>query len=182
MFERICIPPLRDGRTRYDVGLLAECLLFYGEVVVQMHPASVEGLFRDCPPDVLFELESRGHLRVAYTDSLYATFVHTEPQSDAQFDPCFISKDGFELERVAEEVSKGSWLEKLPADIGRWLIFTGAGLAAESVGGAAAGGLTAACLGAIDTLLVDRLVQGWNPHQFVKGRLERFVKKDGSNR
>jgi hypothetical protein len=101
MFERICVPPLRDGGKRFDLGLLAEGLLFYRDVVVQLHPSSVEGFFRDCPPDVLLELHAQGHLRIVYLDSLYATFTHSEARCPAQFDPCLISADKFDLECVA---------------------------------------------------------------------------------
>jgi hypothetical protein len=65
-------------------------------------------------------------------------------------------------------------MDGLPAKSLRWLIFTGAGLLLGGIPGAV--GLVASTLsGASDTFLVDHLVRGWKPNQFVEGPLREFV-------
>jgi hypothetical protein len=73
-------------------------------------------------------------------------------------------------------VSKLDWMEGLPAKSLRWLIFTGAGLLLGGIPGAA--GLIASTLtGVSDTFLVDHVVKGWKPNQFVEGPLRDFVER-----
>jgi hypothetical protein len=69
-----------------------------------------------------------------------------------------------------------TWADKLPTRIARWSIFTGGGLFLDAQG---LGGLgTAAGVGvsALDAFLVDNLVRGWRPHQFIEQDLRRIVK------
>jgi hypothetical protein len=67
------------------------------------------------------------------------------------------------------------WAERLPSKTARWAIFTAAGTVASLaltplVGTAVGLGLTAA-----DTFLVDKLIKGWKPNQFVNGPLREFL-------
>jgi hypothetical protein len=72
--------------------------------------------------------------------------------------------------------SNVGWAEKLPLKVVRFLLFTSIGgalsLAATPVGGVVAG----AALNALDYFLVDQLIKGWKPNQFVEGPLKDFVR------
>lgn len=72
------------------------------------------------------------------------------------------------LHEYIREVSSVSWAEKLPVKILRWALFTAAGeVAASHIG--------AASLGLIDALLLDRILKGWRPNEFVQGPLKEFT-------
>jgi len=102
-FNRICIPPLKDGRKRYDIGQLAESLIFYDEVVILMQPNSVKGFFRECDPETLFALHSDGYVRIAYLNHLYGTIRRNKDTLLAQFDNGLISSDKLNLDKASRE-------------------------------------------------------------------------------
>ncbi|MBC7788892.1 MAG: hypothetical protein H7Z74_03005 [Anaerolineae bacterium] len=70
------------------------------------------------------------------------------------------------LAHYYQSLRSGSWLESLPVKAFRWSLFTGLG-ALGPLGGF--GGSV------IDSFLLDRLLKGWKPSQFVDGPLRRFV-------
>jgi hypothetical protein len=67
------------------------------------------------------------------------------------------------------------WAEKLPSKLVRFLLFTGVGSGLGFVTTPVGGLATAAVLNSLDYFLVDRLVKGWKPNQFVEGALRTFV-------
>jgi ABC-type branched-subunit amino acid transport system permease subunit len=62
--------------------------------------------------------------------------------------------------------------------MGSTLIFTAAGLGLDAAGLGGAGTMIATALGAADTFLLDRILRGWKPSQFVTGPLMKFVKSE----
>jgi hypothetical protein len=68
------------------------------------------------------------------------------------------------------------WADKLPPKTLRWLLFTGGGLA---LGAAFTNPLTGAIAGTAlslaDSFLLDKLIKGWRPSQFIEGPLKDFV-------
>jgi hypothetical protein len=65
-----------------------------------------------------------------------------------------------------------TWIEKLPTKTLRWAIFAGLGLAA---GHELSHGLAAATelgLGAGDAFVLDKILKGWKPNQFIEGPLK----------
>jgi hypothetical protein len=77
-----------------------------------------------------------------------------------------------------KEVTKESWVDKLPPKAIRWVIFTTAGLGLDAAGLGGVGTMIATALGAADTFLLDRILRGWKPSQFVTGPLMKFVKSE----
>lgn len=71
------------------------------------------------------------------------------------------------------QVCADSWAEKLPAKILRYSVFTGAGLLADLVAAGAS-----ELLGAADTFLLDSILRGWRPNQFVDASLVPFTKSN----
>lgn len=75
-----------------------------------------------------------------------------------------------------KEVTSDSWVDKLPGKTTRWAIFTGAGLGIDLLGGGGIGTSIGVTLSALDYFVVDKLIKGWKPNQFIHGELETFVK------
>jgi hypothetical protein len=68
------------------------------------------------------------------------------------------------------EVTRESWIDRLPVKGAHFIIATALGKVAEQIFlGADLG------LGALDALLVDRLLKGWRPNQFIESNLYPFV-------
>jgi hypothetical protein len=73
------------------------------------------------------------------------------------------------------EVVTPTWIEKLPSKAVRWFLFTVAGLGLDAVGAGGLGTVTSVGLGAADTFLLDRMLKGWKPNQFVDDHLSKLV-------
>jgi|GEM_PF-1350566 len=67
---------------------------------------------------------------------------------------------------------KESWVEKLPAKSTRWGIFTGIGLGLDALGAGGLGTAAGTALSAVDAFVLDKLIKGWKPHQFVEKDLK----------
>jgi hypothetical protein len=80
------------------------------------------------------------------------------------------------LKAYFEEISRKSWLQKLPGKAFRWITSAGLGAVASYAFSPIEGVMAGAGLGAIDAFLVDRLVKGWRPDQFVSGSLAKLIK------
>jgi len=77
------------------------------------------------------------------------------------------------LKEYCREVSRLEWADKLPLRTLRWLVFAAIGVAT-----AALNPLVGVGISAIDPFLVDKLVRGWKPNQFVEGPLRKFLETD----
>jgi hypothetical protein len=71
-----------------------------------------------------------------------------------------------------------TWAERLPSKTARWFLFTGAGLALDAVATGGLGLVTGLAVSAADGFLLDKLITGWKPSQFIEGRLRPFVRSD----
>lgn len=82
-----------------------------------------------------------------------------------------ISDDSNLVQEYISNLRTGTWLDKLPTRIGRFLLFSGAGLAIEPFtammgipGASSIGGFT---LGAIDSFLINQVASGWSPTIYI---------------
>jgi hypothetical protein len=92
----------------------------------------------------------------------------------------FLTERAPDSELVREyfrEVTKESWVDRLPSKTLRWLLFSGAGLVLDASGAGGLGTLGGLALGGVDSLLLDSILKGWKPNQFVEGQLKPFVQK-----
>jgi len=71
-----------------------------------------------------------------------------------------------------DEITKDSWVDKLPLKTIRFSIFTGLGYAIDAIGAGGLGTVAGMGVNAVDSFLVDRLIKGWKPHQFVNNSLK----------
>lgn len=74
-------------------------------------------------------------------------------------------------------VTAQTWIDKLPTKVMRWSLFTGAGLGLDLLGAGGFGTMGGIALGAADTFLIDRIIKGWKPDQFVNGPLKSLLEK-----
>ncbi|HWY09118.1 MAG TPA: hypothetical protein VNY24_19810 [Candidatus Acidoferrales bacterium] len=73
------------------------------------------------------------------------------------------------------EVSRLDWAEKLPPKSLRWLLVNGAGLVAGAVASPVAGAAASVGIAAADGFLLDKVLKGWRPNQFIEGPLKKFI-------
>jgi hypothetical protein len=87
----------------------------------------------------------------------------------------------FDADLVKEyfaEVTKESWIDKLPNKTLRWALANSLGIAAEAVAPSGAGIGAALAVSAFDAFLLERIAKGWRPDQFVDTELKRLTRKD----
>jgi hypothetical protein len=103
MFERICISPKSPGKTTYDLGLLAEALLFYRDVILIARPNSPKTILREIGPDVLIGLMDDRRIRVVYVEQLFGTFTLDANSPCERYDFGLATSEKTKLDRAAEE-------------------------------------------------------------------------------
>jgi hypothetical protein len=74
-------------------------------------------------------------------------------------------------------VTRESWVEHLPGKSLRFALFTGLGMSVDMLIPTGLGTAVGIAAGAVDSFLVDRLVKGWTPGQFVDRDLLPFLKR-----
>jgi hypothetical protein len=80
------------------------------------------------------------------------------------------------LDSYYSELKKESWVDRLPSKAVRVVLATGLAAVAEALfptGGVST--LMGAGYGAFDSLLLDKLLKGWRPNQFIDDQLIPFV-------
>lgn len=82
------------------------------------------------------------------------------------------------LRTYYQETVKESWVEKLPAKSARWSIFTAVGLGLDAFGAGGLGTVAATGLSALDAFVLDKLIKGWKPHQFVEKDLKALFSEE----
>jgi hypothetical protein len=76
-----------------------------------------------------------------------------------------------------EAVTKKTWIDRLPSKTLRWMLFTGAGIGIDALGAGGVGTTIGIALSAADQFLLDRLIKGWKPNQFIEDELRGFVSR-----
>jgi hypothetical protein len=74
-------------------------------------------------------------------------------------------------------VAKETWLDKLPCKSVRWSMFTGIGLGIDALGAGGIGTASGIAISAVDQFILDRLLKGWKPNQFIEGEMRNFLRK-----
>lgn len=76
-----------------------------------------------------------------------------------------------------EAVKESPWLTRLPKRVTRWSLFAGIGIAVDASVSPGLGVAAGLALSAVDSFLVERLLKGWRPHQFVETDLKPLIAK-----
>lgn len=74
-----------------------------------------------------------------------------------------------------QEVTKKSWVDKLPPKSIRWAIFNLAGLGIDTLGAGGIGKVAGLTVSAFDEFLVDKILKGWKPNQFIETSKRQFL-------
>lgn len=74
------------------------------------------------------------------------------------------------------ECLRDTWATKLPSKSFRFGIFTGLGLAVDALFPTGLGTAAGLSISAADTFILDKMIGGWKPNQFVDGVLTEFVR------
>ncbi|MDE3108917.1 MAG: hypothetical protein KGL02_03150 [Acidobacteriota bacterium] len=81
-------------------------------------------------------------------------------------------------QEYCREVTRVAWADKLPPKAMRWLLINAANIAVGATTSPPIALAIGSVLSAADSFLLDRLLNGWRPNQFVDGPLRDFVKVD----
>jgi hypothetical protein len=77
------------------------------------------------------------------------------------------------------QVSRIGWAEKLPPKTVRWLLTNAISLGIGAKGSPTVAALIGLGISAADAFLLEKLLKGWHPNQFVEGPLKDFIKIEG---
>jgi hypothetical protein len=75
------------------------------------------------------------------------------------------------------EVTKESFVDKLPAKSVRFSFFTGLGIASDALITGGLGTAVGISAGALDCFYLDKLISGWKPNQFIEQDVKGLLKK-----
>jgi hypothetical protein len=90
----------------------------------------------------------------------------------------WLEKVGDDKSVIAEyhkKVTKETWVDKLPSKGVRFAVFTTAGIVLDALITGGAGTIAGVALGAGDTFIVNKLIKGWKPNQFIDDELKEFL-------
>ena len=74
-----------------------------------------------------------------------------------------------------EAVTRQTWIDKLPTRGVRWIITTGLAAAVEAFYPTGSAMAAAQGLSLADATVLDKILKGWKPDQFVKGPMSDFI-------
>jgi hypothetical protein len=72
-------------------------------------------------------------------------------------------------------VTAQTWADKLAPKSARFAVATGLGLVADAIAPTGIGTAVGVSVGAADSFILDRLLKGWRPNQFIAGPYRKFV-------
>jgi hypothetical protein len=73
-------------------------------------------------------------------------------------------------------VTATTWADRLGPKSARFAVATGLGMLADMVAPTGLGTAAGVAIGAADALLLDRLIKGWRPNQFINDKYQPFVR------
>ncbi|HXX36248.1 MAG TPA: hypothetical protein VEM15_17400 [Thermodesulfobacteriota bacterium] len=82
------------------------------------------------------------------------------------------------VKQYYKEVTKDSLIDHLPAKSIRWSLFTGLGILSDIVITGGLGTIAGLSLSLLDAFILDKLIKGWRPNQFVEEDLEKLIKNE----
>ena len=105
MFESICISRqnVLTGNP-LDLGLLAECLVFYREVSVIADVDTFMFLVRVCNPSNISELFEMGNLKIHFFDNMTSVGTHNVERNKEWYDFVTLSTNSLKYPKVARDL------------------------------------------------------------------------------
>lgn len=81
------------------------------------------------------------------------------------------------LKEYYKATTTDSFIDRLPGKTTRWFIFTGIGMAADAIATGGVGTAVGLTFSALDGFLLDKIIKGWKPSQFIEGDVKSLLKK-----
>lgn len=103
MFEKICVPPIQPQELEFDLGLLAESLLFYDSTFLIIKHTNLLGLIRGVGPEVLIELIEEHNLKVRFLHRQFSAITMNKNTPNELFGVATIHAPKYDLENVASK-------------------------------------------------------------------------------
>ena len=92
-----------------------------------------------------------------------------------------IAPDEDLIKQYHEEVTRKTFIDRLPGKAIRWGIFVGAGIGVSAGVSATLGPIIGKAAGitlsALNTFYLDKLIRGWKPNQFIEGDVKKIIYK-----
>jgi hypothetical protein len=88
-----------------------------------------------------------------------------------------VAPDGDLVDNYYKEISKKHWVDRLSTKVTRFSLFTLGGLSLDALGLGGLGTATGVMLSTADAFLVDRMLGGWKPNQFVEDHLVKALSR-----
>ncbi|MFN5539555.1 MAG: hypothetical protein ACK481_05800 [Candidatus Melainabacteria bacterium] len=83
------------------------------------------------------------------------------------------SPDDELIRNYYQETVKETWADKLPGKPIKWAMFTGVGILVDALTSSMGlGSLGGIAFSAADTFILDKIIKGWKPHQFIEKDLK----------
>lgn len=145
----------------------------------------LQGLFQNRNKDIK-EMDLFQHATIGKGTAIREAINNGERSFDEFLDllehatqfKCWLAEQDTDQSLVQDyysEVTAGTWAEKLPGKSFRWVFFTGAGLLVDMAFPTGLGTATGVALSAGDAFLIDKVIKGWKPNQFIEGPLRQFT-------
>lgn len=78
------------------------------------------------------------------------------------------------IKEYCDAITASSWIDKLPGKAIRFSLFTGAGIVLDICLASGAATITGFALGLGDTFILDKIIKGWKPHQYID-EIKKFL-------
>ena len=128
-----------------------------------------------------FVFKENKSIRDAYNNGKLDLKTVLKTVYEAERFKSWLAKQDIDSDLIKEyykEITKNSPLDHLPGKSVRWSIFTGLGIASDALVGGGIGTLAGVSLSVLDAFVLDKLIKGWKPNQFVEENLEKLIKKN----
>jgi len=86
-----------------------------------------------------------------------------------------VSDDKNIIAEYHKAITTDTWADKLPTKGIRFAVFTTAGIVLDALITGGIGTIAGVALGAGNTFVVDKLIKGWKPNQFIDDELKEFL-------
>lgn len=157
-------------------------------VATKLISAKLEYLARRCSKSAIqkdafqdFVFKDNKSIREGYNSGQIDLKTVMKIIYDADRFKSWLTKQDIDSDLIKEyykEITKNSFIDHLPGKSLRWSIFTGLGIASDVFITGGLGTVAGVSLSMLDAFVLDKLIKGWRPNQFVEENLEKLIKKD----
>ncbi len=100
MFESICLHNPQPVGAAFDLGILAEAMVFYRRVRIMAGPAELVSLMRICGPDSLCAALESGFIEIAYLENHLGVSTTNAGQANERHGLVFLEAPSQKLDEL----------------------------------------------------------------------------------